>query len=369
MRSFYIQAEDINSLENHLTQFEFENETKSILFLMADENHFSEERLIPLLNALKTPVIGGIFPELIYDSDVKESGVLLVPLPFELRTQLFDLSENSEAFLNQLETIQGKSMNPLSSLFVFVDALSQNKETFMEALFNFFGMNTSYIGGGAGALSLQSQPCIINNQGVHLNSAVIGWSLRNISLGVAHGWHSFSGVLKVTETEQNLVKSINWRPAFDVYKEIVDTHAGISLNSDNFSEHAKSYPLGIEKLDAEMVVRDPLKRCPEGLLFVDSILEGEYVKVLHGDMASLIEGAAKAKEFAQSKIDKDMDQKSLFCIDCISRVLFMQESYKKELETISLNKNVFGVLSIGEIANSGDSFLEIYNKTIAIGIW
>lgn len=369
MGSFYIQVEDINSLESYLAQFEIENETKSILFLMADENHLADEILTPLLRTIKKPLIGGIFPELIFNGQTKESGILLLSLPFDLRTQVFDLSISSDEFLNQLEKIQHNSMSPLSSLFVFVDSLSQNKENFMEALFNFFGMNTSYIGGGAGSLSFERTPCIIDNQGIHMNSAVIGWGNKPISLGVAHGWHSFSGVLKITETERNIVRSINWRPAFEVYKEIVEEHSGMSLTSDNFSELAKSYPLGIEKLDAEMIVRDPFKLCSQGLHFVDAIQEGEYVKVLHGNIESLIEGASNAKELALSKSNKSMNQNSLFCIDCISRVLFMKDDYTKELEIVAKNKQVSGVLTIGEIANEGDSFLEIYNKTIVLGVW
>ncbi|MCZ4695997.1 hypothetical protein DWB61_14870 [Ancylomarina euxinus] len=369
MRSFYIQSEDINSLENHLAQLDIEDETKSILFLMADEDQFSEDQLNPILRRIKKNLIGGIFPELIFNGRSKKTGVLLLTLPFELRTQVFDLSGNSDEFFSQLEKAQHNSMNSLSSLFVFVDAMSQNKENFMQALFNFFGMNTSYIGGGAGSLRLESVPCIINNQGIYANSAVIGWGNKPISLGVAHGWYSFSGVLKITETLGNIVKSINWRPAFEVYKEIVDVHSGMSLTSDNFSELAKSYPLGIEKLDAEMIVRDPFKLCPQGLHFIDAIHEGEYVKVLHGDIESLIEGASKAQVLALSKSNENMDQDSLFCIDCISRVLFMKEFYRKELETVAADKHVSGVLTIGEIANEGDSFLEIYNKTIVLGVW
>ena len=369
MRSFYISEKDRTKLDKCLNQLNKEKETKAILFLMADADHYSESELTPLLNSCSKPIIGGIFPELIFEGERKEKGVLLLPLSFELKAQVFDLSKDVDIYQKQLEEVQKDSMNPLSSLFVFIDSLAQRKSQFIETLFNFFGVNTTYIGGGAGSLSFDKLACIISNEGLHENSAIIGWGNQKMSLGVAHGWHSFSNVLKVTETENNCVKTLNWRPAFEVYKETVELHSNIKLTTENFPEIAKSYPLGIEKLDAEMVVRDPFKNCPNGLHFVDAIQEGEYVKVLHGNLESLIRGAEIAKELALSKLCENMDQNSLFCIDCISRVLFMRESFSKELDVISKNKQLSGVLTIGEIANEGDSFLEIYNKTIVLGVW
>jgi hypothetical protein len=369
MRSLYISEKDTTKLDKYLNQLDKEKETKAILFLMADADHFSESELIPLLNRSSKPIIGGIFPELIFEGKRKEKGVLLLPLSFELKTQVFDLSQNVDICQKQLEDIHKDSMNPLSSLFVFVDSLASRKGQFIETLFNFFGINTTYIGGGAGSLSFEKSACIISNKGIHKNSAVIGWADKKMALGVAHGWESFSDVIKVTGSERNVVKSLNWRPAFEVYKEIVESHSKLKLTAEAFYDIAKSYPLGIEKLDAEMVVRDPFKCCNNELHFIDSIQEGEYVKVLHGDLESLIGGASIARELALSKLDEGMAQDSIFCIDCISRVIFMKESYSKELEVISKNKNVSGVLTIGEIANEGDSFLEIYNKTIVLGIW
>ncbi len=369
MRSLYISEKDSSKLEKYLYRLSEEKETKAILFLMADTDKYSERELSPILNKCLKPLIGGIFPELIFKGKRKETGVLLIPLSFNLKIQVFDLSQNVDAYQTRLEEIQRNSVSPLSSLFVFVDSLAQQKNLFMETLFNSFGVNATYIGGGAGSLSFEKRACIISNKGLHVNSAIIGCGNQKMNLGVAHGWHSFSDVLKVTETDNNIVKTLNWRPAFEVYRETVEAHSNIKLTSENFSEIVKSYPLGIEKLDAEMVVRDPFKFSENSLHFVDLIQEGEYVKVLHGNLESLIKGAEIAKDLALTNLDEEMDQNSLFCIDCISRALFMKNSYSKELDAISNDKNVSGVLTIGEIANEGDSFLEIYNKTIVLGVW
>jgi len=369
MRSIYINAHDLISLEHTIRELEQENRTKAILFLMADEEHYTEDLLGPILHEIKKPLIGGIFPELIFEGKRKKKGVLLLPLSFDLKTQLFDLNENSEDFLKQLKNVQVDSISSQSSLFVFADALSAHKASFIESLFDFFGMNTSYVGGGAGSLSFEPFPCIISNKGLSANAAVIGWADRKMSLGVAHGWKALSGILKITQTDQNLIKTINWEPAAEVYKAFVEEHSGKIITAENFYEIAKSYPLGIEKLDSEMIVRDPVWLTNEGLQLIDKIREGEYIKILNGDLGSLLEGASHAKKLVLSKLKEEMDHDALFCIGCISRVLFMNETYEKELAILSENKNVSGILSLGEIANEGDSFLEIYNKTIAIGIW
>lgn len=369
MSAIYIPPNNTLALKNNLATFELESSIKSILFFMADTERYSETTLLPILKNCTKPIIGGIFPELISKGERKKSGVLLLPLSFELNIQQFNLSDSTEEFLNQLKSVQRKSFDPSSVLFVFADALSSNKVPFIETLFNYFGINPTYIGGGAGSLKFEPFPCIISNNGIHNNSAVIGWSNKSIALGVAHGWRSISESLKVTKSHNNELISINWRPAFEVYKEKIETHSGLILTTDNFFDIAKSYPLGVAKLDAEMIVRDPFRATENTLHLVDSISEGEYIEILHGDINSLLAGAARAREIAISKLEPQMDTHSFFCIDCISRALFMQDNFSKELEVISHNIDMSGILTIGEIANSEGSYLEIYNKAIVVALW
>ncbi len=369
MKPIYIESANIQLLEHQLRDIEANEEVQSLLFLMADQDKYSNEMLVPLFKVIQKPVIGGIFPELIFKGERKESGVLIIPLDFKLKTQLFNLSHTPSDFLNQLANVHDDSIDTSSVLFVFADALSNNKESFVESLFNFFGITPTYIGGGAGSLRFQEFPCILNNAGIHSNAAVIGWARKKVALGVAHGWHSISEPLKVTRAAGNRLISINWRPAFEVYKEIVEPHSGKEFQESNFFEIAKSYPLGIAKIDAEMVVRDPYMEKDNMLYVVDAVKEGEYVEILHGNMQSLLIGAAKAREIAMLKLETKDKLESVFCIDCISRVLFMQDSFKEELIVVGKNADVYGILTIGEIANSEESFLEIYNKTVVIGIW
>lgn len=369
MEALFLATDNIQKLKSQLLDFDKNKSIKAILFFMADNERISEEILTPILQKTKKPIIGGIFPDLIFNSDKKHTGILLIPLDFELNTQLFNLDDSDNAFLEQLEAKQNDSLDDSSLLYVFTDAFSIHKERFVHSLFNFFGINPSYIGGGAGSLSFKPFPCIINNNGLHINAAVIGWAKKPIALGVAHGWHPISDPIKVTKANDNQLESFNWAPAFETYKKIVEAHSGMTFSSDNFFDIAKSYPLGISKIDCEMVVRDPYMKKDNTLYTVDRIDEGEYVRVMHGNMDSLLEGATRAYQLASNKADKSMDNSSIFCIDCISRVLFMKDDFSKELELIGQKSKVNGILSIGEIANAEGSFLEIYNKTVVVGIW
>jgi hypothetical protein len=58
--------------------------------------------------------------------------------------------------------------------------------------------------------------------------------------------------------------------------------------------------------------------------------------------------------------------------DCISRVLYLEEGFDKELEIIVRHCNtqaLFGALSLGEIANSPSGSIRLLNKSTVISSW
>ena len=48
-----------------------------------------------------------------------------------------------------------------------------------------------------------------------------------------------------TATEGNRIATLEWRPAFEVYQEIIKAQFGIELTRDNFYQYAVHYPFGI----------------------------------------------------------------------------------------------------------------------------
>lgn len=296
---------------------------------------------------------------MIYGGEALESGMLAIELPFELEVIEGEIGETVAA-LPALESIQLANR----TAFLFVDSLSPNKGQLIHSLYNEYGTKLRYVGGGAGSLTFTSTPCILSNKGLRSDAFVMGLTAAPVSLGVAHGWHPISEIMKVTESKGRELISINWEPAFKVYRKVVEKHSGRSFYDSDFFELAKSYPFGKPLVQAEYVVRDPFETDQTSIYLVDAIETGEFVYIMHGEKDSLLEGAQQAAELAQKGAPAEAS--GTFCIDCISRRLFLGDEFTEELATVSADHSAVGALTIGELANSGDSYLELYNKTICV---
>jgi len=113
-----------------------------------------------------------------------------------------------------------------------------------------------------------------------------------------------------------------------------------------------------------MIVRDPIITQNNSLVCVGDVTENVFVSILKGKDENLINSAKKANEEAKESVD--FDSFTLF-IDCISRVLFLNDKFTDELEQV-YDKNIitFGALTLGEIANNKSHYLEFYNKTAVV---
>lgn len=363
----YLPTSSTEELKKALVLLESDSSVKSVLLFIADNQEVKYDHLNEVLHSLSKPIIGGVFPELIFNNDRKQFGMLLIGLSFKMKTLLVPIHDDLDSLSLKLQIFNQKLSFESNSLFLFVDAFSNNKSRTIEEIYNFYGITLSYLGGGAGSLNLKSKPCVLTNDGILSNAFALAVTDKQLRPGVAHGWKPISEPIKVSKSEGNIIKSLNWQPAFKLYKEIVENHSGKSFDHLPFFELAKSYPLGISKLQAELVVRDPLMLQNETeLVIVDDVPEGEFVHVLHGNMDYLLEGAQTASKQAWINRDKDKDLNIIFCIDCISRVLYMNEDFQKEINMLSKELPVHGILSIGEIANTGESFLEMFNKTVVV---
>jgi hypothetical protein len=360
----YIQ--NLDSLKKAFISLQSNPEIKGLFLFGCDLNKPTSQEMEATLFLNQIPLIGGYFPEIIAEGNRKKEGFVLIPIYDDLIVKIFDDYQEELNLEAQLDSWYINSTIEIGSVFCFVNAFWNKKTVFMASLYDVLGPFVNYLGGGAGSLSFQSFPCVFANQKIIEHGAVIGVMQKHLSIGVAHGWHPISQPIKVTETKNNTIISLNWEPAFLVYKKLVESHSNQEINEQNFFEIAKSYPLGLVKLDDEMIIRDPYATSDETLHIVDEVPVGEYIRIMNGNMNSLLEGAKTAVEQAFINHEDDYTQ---LCIDCISRVLFMQEDFFEELNYLNQMQKTNGILSIGEIANPVNAPLELFNKTVVVAQW
>ncbi|MGD8452194.1 MAG: FIST N-terminal domain-containing protein [Phycisphaerae bacterium] len=344
-------------------------DVQSILVLACDQNGFTPQAVDSILAGVPVPLFGGVFPEIIYEREKLARGSIVVGLTERADVQVIAGLSDADADYESLID-DARMTGDTKTMIVFVDGLARRIGALVDALFNVFGLQFNYVGGGAGSLSFQQRPCLFTNEGLVQDGALLATLDTPSGVGVCHGWTEIGGPYQVTESEHNVIQSLDWSPAFEVYRGIVEEHSGKSLTADNFFDIAKSYPFGIMKLGAEKIVRDPLMvQDGDALVCVGEVPQGSYVHILTGDVHSLVTAAGRALQLGEQCFQATPGRKATLFIDCISRALFLEEQFGRELEAVyQEGVPLIGALTLGEIANSRGDYLEFYNKTSVVGV-
>ena len=339
-----------------------------LLILSCDANNFTPEVIDPVLKRIEVPIFGGIFPVIIHGKEKMDLGTIIIGLSSRVEIAPINrLSDNTADYITQIDE-KISEFDQINTIFVFVDGFSRCISSFISSMFSVFGLECNYIGGGAGSLSMVQKPCLFTNEGLLQDGAVMALLKPSSGIGVSHGWESISGPYRVTEADHNIIRSLDWEPAFEVYRKIILEHSGAQILKEKFFDIAKAYPFGIAKLEAERVVRDPLMLSDDdAIVCVGEVPEGSFVDVLNGDAESLIAAAGRARQLSLESFPKQSNPEIVFFIDCISRVLFLEEKFSLEIDAVwSADQPLVGACTIGEIANSGRDYLEFYNKTSVV---
>lgn len=354
--------QNTEELLNSLRAFDADESVEGIGVFAAEKTAPDSSEIDPTLRNLSTPVFGGVFPEVIYRGKKFDAGTIV----FLLRTAptvsvISGLSDPSSDFSEQLPD----AVPTGGTAFVFVDAFASRVETLISELFNTYGVDCNYLGGGAGSLSMEQQPCLFTNQGLVVDGAVFATVDIETTIGVRHGWQKVDGPFQVTDATDRKLETLGETPAFELYRQVVEEDAGLELNCENFFEIAKMYPFGISRLDGEDIVRDPYEVTDDGgLCCFGDIPEGEFLHILKGDPDDLV-SAAKAAYTAASSNSTD----EVLFFDCISRVLYLEDAFTRELEAVGGETGpAIGALTIGEIANDSQGHLDYYNKTAVAAV-
>lgn len=336
---------------------------QSLCILAADDNHIAAEQMDAWLKSLSVPVFGGMFPQIIHRQRNLTTGYVVAGLRDRCAVSIVgDLSNPQADFTLAVEKAR-EGLPAAATVLVLVDGLSSQIGAFLDGVYDILGSATTFFGGGAGSLSFRQQPCLFTNRGFLQDHAILVDFASRTRVAVDHGWEKFAGPFVVTGARGNVVSSLDYQPAFEFYRRHVEDDSHLRFEADNFFSIAKGYPIGMQKPDGSIVVRDPISCDDQNLVCVGEVPINTVAYLLKGDPQKLIEAAAScAKRIGPGA-------SPAFLVDCISRVLYLEQRYGEELQAIESplqGRPVFGMLTLGEIANGGNYCLEFFNKTLVL---
>lgn len=336
---------------------------RGLIVWAADANGLAPADVDAWLAQLPVPVAGGVFPQLIHGGENHERGYVVVGWPSTFEVVHVDgLSRDdtdaAAALAQALPAPDG-----VAAVMVWVDGLAPRIAAALDAVYDQFGSDVTYFGGGAGSLSFQPRPCLFSREGLRADALQLVLLRERLALGVDHGWQPLAGPFVVTGGHGPVIESLDHRPAYEVYRDAVRSDAGRDPAPEGFFDVAKGYPFGLDTPDGRLVVRDPITIEGSGLRCVGDVPPYSLVHLLRGDPQALVQAAARGAQALAAT------RGPVLVADCISRVLYLEQRFGEELAAIRAvigDRALAGVLTLGEVANGGDTCLEFYNKTIVL---
>jgi len=174
-------------------------------------------------------------------------------------------------------------------------------------------------GGGAGDYASMENSLVFTSQWIS-SKGVVAVIFKGKELYIDSrtylGWRPLSKEMTITEAEDMLVKTIEHKPAFDIYQH----YLGFDKD-ENFFKSVLEFPLLINR-QGEEIARVPVFVDDNGAIqFVADIQEGEKFRIAYGDPELIISDAKQMHKNVNT-----FQPEAIFLYTCGCRRLLIQEN-------------------------------------------
>jgi len=213
---------------------------KALMMLIAEKAPITQSGFLDLIPE-NIPVFGGIFPKLIHQNEIIDEGVIIIGIQQDI--ELIAIEDMAYLDHNNITNLLSDKWieEGYKTLITYVDGRSAEIEKFISTLFNIYGIELNFIGGGCGSLTSPDISSIIIGKKLFKNAAVLAALKANSSVGVKHGWEVLAGPFSVTDANKNTLYKIDGQPAFQFYKNTIKELGGKLINTENFSDIARRF--------------------------------------------------------------------------------------------------------------------------------
>lgn len=367
----YLEHLDARALDATISEFTGGAEF-GLLVLLPER----EKAHVPLVQAAArragVHVVGAIFPLLVRDGGFVEHGAWLCAIPGRLRAALVDDVNRDGGAAGRISTAVLPLLPPTQrTLFMVFDAMLPNVASLVEALYVELADRVRYLGVNAGSETFTPMPCLFDDTRLVSDGALCVVLPDGAQSALLHDYASPEDPSIATATAQNRVTTIDWRPAFQFYREKVKAQFGVELTRENFYRFAVQYPLGILQANGQVIVRMPTSLEEDGAIrCLGEVPPNALLAVVQAPPPG---SPATAEQLTQALEARHFPDEALFFY-CAGRRLRLGQDSPEDLRTLvaATHRSLGGATCLGEVgvtAGVERAFPNFHNGSFVAAAW
>lgn len=302
------------------------------------------------------PLVGAVFPSLLTAHGFVADQVLLLclaPMPPWLFQTVLD-EAGREAWYEAVRFMQATQpaqagAEPL--LFMIFDGMLPNVGSLVEELHMSLEQPLRYSGVNAGSETFQPMACLFDAER-QAGMGVICLLLPPAAEALTrHGYPISRALMTATSGQGNRIDTIDHRPAFDVYQQLILAEYGVHLTRENFYDYAVHFPFGLVTM-VDVLVRIPVALGDDGsLICVGEIPPNTLMRLLRAPEAGQGTAVTELANFVAER-QAGSSPRSWLHFYCAGRRLHLGEQALQELKGLQQQSGpmaLMGALTLGEI--------------------
>jgi hypothetical protein len=349
------------------------------LLIVFCSHSYDLQELLDAINerSRDVPLIGCSTAGEIAASGVRDSSVVVTALGGEGFSVRTTAAINASADLRRSGTEAAAALTELDDrphrvLMLLTDGLAGDQQEIVRGAYSVAGAGIPLVGGCAGDdLRMKSTYQLHGHQVLEdaVVSAAIG-SDEPIGIGVRHGWRRVGEPMLITDSSENLVMSIDDRPALDVYLERLSAPEEVRSDHAAFVAFAQTHPLGLDRQSGEDQVRfigdaDFNERT---LACIARVPQGGLAWLMEGSDESVLAATDAACSDALSALGGNRPA-GVLAFDCIARRgVLGDQGIAAEVNRVAKHSDgapVSGFYTYGEIART-QGVTGFHNQTLVV---
>ncbi|AEG00539.1 FIST signal transduction protein [Methylomonas methanica] len=266
----YLSSIDRGTIEGLLLNWRSQFPDMGVLAMIPEAEKSQVAKLQAQCRHHQIPICGAIFPQLIYGSEFRARGICLYrfdTMPYvALHTGVPDDAHESAQAIATGVSAELADDTP-ATLFLLLDGQLPNISTLLDELYLRLANRVHYAGANAGSETFQPMPCLFDSHSLVGNGVLVILLKPHQGAVLEHGYQTHAHSLPATSTDGNRIIHIDWRPAFEVYQELVRGQFGVEITRENFYRYAVHFPFGILRANHCTLVRIPVMLDDDNALF------------------------------------------------------------------------------------------------------